>query len=123
MGIGPGTHLVLIGAPPTWRPDPLPPGVRVSRRMSATPAEVVVAFFRTRTALDSGARGLAGRIPADGCLWVAWPRRAGGHRSDITDNAVRAALLGVGLVDVKVAALDDDWSALKFVWRRELRPL
>jgi hypothetical protein len=55
-------------------------------------------------------------------LWVAWPRRAGGHTSDITDNIVRQIVLPLGLVDVKVAALDQDWSGLKFVWRKELRP-
>lgn len=49
------------------------------------------------------------------------PRKAAGHASDITDNVVRDAILPLGLVDVKVAALDDDWSALKFVWRKALR--
>ena len=58
----------------------------------------------------------------DGALWLAWPRRAGGHRSDITDNEIRAVVLPLGLVDIKVAALDDDWSGLKVVWRKELRP-
>jgi hypothetical protein len=52
---------------------------------------------------------------------VAWPRRAAGHVSDITDNIVRDEALPLGLVDVKVAALDEDWSALKVVWRRENR--
>jgi hypothetical protein len=54
-------------------------------------------------------------------LWVAWPRRAGGHTSDITDNVVRGIVLPLGLVDTKVAALDQDWSALRVVWRRERR--
>ena len=48
---------------------------------------------------------------------MAWPRRAGGHRSDITDNVVRQEALPIGLVDVKVAAIDDDWSGLRLVWR------
>ena len=55
-------------------------------------------------------------------LWIAWPRRAGGHRSDITDSLVRETLLPIGVVDVKVAALDEDWSGLKFVWRKDRRP-
>jgi hypothetical protein len=56
-----------------------------------------------------------------GALWVAWPRRAGGHDSDITDREIRALALPLGLVDVKVAALDQDWSGLRLVWRTEHR--
>jgi hypothetical protein len=52
---------------------------------------------------------------------VAWPRKASGHVSEVDENAVREAALAVGLVDVKVAAIDDDWSGLKIVWRRENR--
>ncbi|MEJ0014705.1 MAG: hypothetical protein WDN07_04015 [Actinomycetota bacterium] len=52
----------------------------------------------------------------------AWPRRAGSHRSDITDNLVRDVALPLGIVDVKVAAIDDDWSGLRFVWRVSNRP-
>lgn len=65
--------------------------------------------------------GLSRIIVADGSLWAAWPRRAGGHRSDISDNAIREAVLPLGLVDVKVAALDDDWSGLKMMWRTAQR--
>jgi hypothetical protein len=50
-----------------------------------------------------------------------WPRRAGGHTSDITGNVVRGHALPIGLVDVKVAAIDDDWSGLRLVWRSALR--
>ena len=65
--------------------------------------------------------GLARRIYRAGALWVAWPRRAGGHSSDITDNVIREHALPIGLVDVKVAAIDDDWSGLRLVWRVENR--
>ncbi len=54
-------------------------------------------------------------------MWIAWPRKAAGHVSDVTDNGIREAVLPLGLVDVKVAAIDDDWSALKVVWRTERR--
>jgi hypothetical protein len=57
-----------------------------------------------------------------GAVWVLWPRRAGGHVSDITDNVVRSAALELGLVDVKVAAVDEDWSGLRLVWRTSNRP-
>ena len=61
------------------------------------------------------------RLAPDAALWIAWPRRTGGHSSDISDSLVRGGLLSTGVVDVKVAALDDDWSGLKFVWRSENR--
>ena len=82
---------------------------------------MIIAFFlpRTRSAARSGE--LARRIYPAGALWVAWPRRAGGHRSDITDNVIREHALPIGLVDVKVAAIDDDWSGLRLVWRVEHR--
>jgi hypothetical protein len=54
-------------------------------------------------------------------LWIAWPRKATGHPSGMTENLIRDAALPIGLVDVKVAAIDDAWSGLKLVWRRELR--
>jgi len=60
-------------------------------------------------------------LHAHGSLWIAWPRKAAGHSSDISENGLREIVLPTGLVDVKVAALDDDWSGLKFVWRREFR--
>ena len=63
----------------------------------------------------------ARRIYPAGALWVAWPRRAAGHRSDITDAVIREHALPIGLVDVKVAAIDDDWSGLRVVWRTEHR--
>jgi hypothetical protein len=56
-----------------------------------------------------------------GMVWIAWPRKAGGHVSDISENGIRDVVLPHGLVDVKVAALDEDWSGLKVVWRREKR--
>jgi hypothetical protein len=81
----------------------------------------VVAFFNDGASLRREIPSLAEAITLDGSLWIAWPRKAAGHQSDLTDNVVRAAALPLGLVDVKVAALDDDWSALKMVWRKELR--
>ena len=63
----------------------------------------------------------APRIFPAGSRWVAWPRRAGGHQSDITENLLREHALPLGIVDTKVAAIDTDWSGLKFMWRRENR--
>ena len=121
LGIKEGHRVVMLGAPPDWSIDDLPGGVAVSRRRTKQAADVIIAFYSELSQLQAAVRDLAGRITADGAIWMAWPRRAGGHDSDITNNGIRAAVLPMGLVDVKVAALDDDWSGLKVVWRKELR--
>ena len=64
---------------------------------------------------------LAQRVFPAGAVWVLWPRRASGHDSDITDNVMRSCALAAGLVDVKVAAVDEDWSGLRLVWRTKNR--
>lgn len=84
------------------------------------PADVIIAFVRSAAELD-GLAELGQRIFPAGALWIAWPRKAAGHLSDVNDHAIRNAALPLGLVDVKVAAIDDDWSGLKLVWRRTKR--
>ena len=121
LGVKPGDRVVLRGAPATWAIEGVPDRVAVSSRFAARPADVVVAFFCDLARLRRDIVPLSARITTAGALWVAWPRRAGGHRSDLTDNLVREVALPLGLVDVKVAALDDDWSALKLVWRKDRR--
>jgi len=121
LGVKANHRLELIGAPKGWAIADLPEDVKVARRRGAAAANIIIAFFRNARTLRESVPGLAHAIVPDGALWLAWPRRAGGHTSDITDNAVRAAILPLGLVDVKIAALDDDWSGMKVVWRKELR--
>jgi hypothetical protein len=122
LGVKEGNRLLLLHASPGWKIDDLPANVSLLRKKGTTTADVVVAFFTQMATLQHELVELSQQMTVSGSLWLAWPRRAGGHVSDITDTHVRAAALALGLVDVKVAALDDDWSSLKFVWRRELRP-
>jgi len=121
LGIKAGYRVQLIGGPPDWSIEDLPDNVHVSHRRGSSPSEVVVAFFQEAASLEQGIGELSGSITVDGALWIAWPRKAAGHVSDITDNIVRNTVLPLGLVDIKVAAVDEDWSALKFVWRKERR--
>jgi hypothetical protein len=121
LGIKEGHRVAFVGAPPEWSIDDLPPKVRVLRRRGDSASDVVIAFVNDAPSLQNGIIALSAMITVEGSLWIAWPRKAGGHASDLTDNVVRGAALPLGLVDVKVAALDKDWSALKMVWRKELR--
>ena len=126
LGIKEGSELVLVGAPDGWAVPDLPQGVAVrsTRRvpaMRSAPPDVVVAFFRALAPLQRDLAALGELVFPAGGLWVAWPRKTTGHVSDITDNDIRDVALPLGLVDNKIAAIDDDWSGLRVVWRRELR--
>lgn len=131
LGARPGHRVLLLGAPPGWPAEPGPPEVSVTSGPlgpveagspgSAASLDLVVLFVRAAAELV-GVPDLGRVVFPDGALWVAWPRRAAGHDSDVREDDVRAAALPAGLVDVKVAALDVDWSGLKLVWRRSVRP-
>jgi len=97
LGLKPGQRVSLDEPPGGWSLADPPNGLEWVGAPGA--ADVIIAFFAR--ADDIGAR----------------PRRAGGHTSDITDNVVREHALAIGLVDVKVAAIDPDWSGLRLVWR------
>jgi len=84
-------------------------------------ADLTIAFVPGAADLQVRLAALVAGIRPDAVLWLLWPRRAGGHTSDLTDQVVRTIVLPTGLVDNKVAAVDDDWSGLRFVWRRSRR--
>jgi hypothetical protein len=124
LGVKEGMQLTLIDEPPGWSVAGLPHGAAaVAERWDAggDPAQLIVAFCPELAAVHERIAALGARIFPDGALWIAWPRRAGGHESDIREHDIREAALPLGLVDVKVAALDQDWSGLRLVWRRERR--
>ncbi|GAA0997574.1 DUF3052 family protein [Subtercola frigoramans] len=119
LGLKPAMRVCLDEAPPGWMLDSPPPGLQSVR--VPVPADLVVSFFRHATELPDRLPALSTSIFPAGALWIAWPRKAAGHTSDLGDSVIREAALTFGIVDVKVAALDSDWSALKFVWRVENR--
>jgi len=119
LGLRSGQRVWLHGAPAGW--DLTDPPGGLTDAGPDGPADVIIAFFSSQALLADSLDGLARRIYPDGALWVAWPRRAAGHRSDITDNVIREHALPLGLVDVKVAAIDEDWSGLRLVWRVQNR--
>jgi hypothetical protein len=120
LGIREGHRLALVGAPPGWSVPDLPPEVTVAADLGDGP-DVAIAFCPDATTLRVGIRSWGDAVFPASALWIAWPRKAAGHVSDLGDNLIREIVLPLGLVDTKVAALDVDWSGLKFLWRKELR--
>jgi hypothetical protein len=123
IGIKPGHSLALCNHPPSFLKElgTLPDGVTRASR-SGGRANVVVYFTDKLAALEKDFAALAGTMEPDGMLWVAWPKRASGQPTDLTEDVVRRVALDRGLVDVKVCAIDDTWSGLKLVVRRKDRP-
>ncbi len=123
LGIKPGARLGLIGEPPGFDATlgELPPGVEIRRRARG-PLDVTVAFFSERRELERGLPVLQKALASDGGLWIAWPKRASGVPTDVTEDAVRELGLAAGLVDNKVCAIDAVWSGLRLVYRLRDRP-
>ena len=119
LGIKQGATIALLDAPPGLLSD-LPAGV-VVKHQARGGADVVMAFFTARARLEQRIGVLSKMIFPAGGLWIAWPKRTSGVATDITDNDIREVALPLGLVDNKVCAVDDTWSGLRVVWRRELR--
>jgi hypothetical protein len=119
LGVGPDMTFSLVHVEPAFSLE-LPPSVLV-RHSARGSAHVVLAFFIRAVRLESELDHLARMIFPSGSLWVAWPKRTSGRPTDLSDHVVRAAALARGLVDNKVCALDDTWSALRLVWRVEMR--
>ncbi len=122
LGIKEGSRVALIGAPEGFAAalEPLPAKVKLARRIgqSGSPPLDVILFFADRAAeLEKRFSSLAAKLAPNGGLWVAWPKKASGVPTDLTDDVVREIGLAKGLVDNKVCAVDDVWSGLRFVIR------
>jgi hypothetical protein len=115
LGLKPGQRVGLDEPPAGWSLREPPDGLCAPDADGA--ADLIVAFFRSQAGIAERLPALARRVFPAGALWAAWPRKAAGHASDITDDVVRVRALELGLVDVKVAAIDEDWSGLRLVWR------
>ena len=99
---------------------PLPEGVVFAARRPKS-ADLVHLFTASKARLEKELPPLMKMIAPAGAIWVSWPKKASGVKSEIGDVEVRAAALAIGLVDVKVCAIDETWSGLKLVIRKELR--
>jgi hypothetical protein len=123
LGIKEGAAIAAVGEVPDDLADllaPLPPGVRWKKAARA-PVDLVIAFFTRRADVARRWTSLTAAAGAEGVVWVAWPKRSSGVPTDLTEDAFREDLLPTGWVDVKVCAIDETWSGLKMVLRKELR--
>jgi hypothetical protein len=116
LGVTATSRVLLVGAPDGFDLA-VPAGAVVRTRPGPGPYDVVLAFCPDRSALRRRFAAQLPRLTTPGALWICWPKKSSGVATDLDENAVRAHGLATGLVDVKVAAVDQVWSGLKFVRR------
>jgi hypothetical protein len=115
LGIGADTRLHLVNAPPSI-------AVELEKTDGVGVTSTVVVIFATEADdLERQFIEVMATLPPDGAIWCAWPKKASRVPTDITENLLRDLFLPTGMVDNKVAAIDDVWSGLRFVVRQELR--
>ncbi len=122
LGIKEGCKLLLVGAPKGYERqlEPLPASVRLVSRLSST-TDIVHVFSSRRTKLKQSLIRFRDALKPAGVVWVSWPKKASKVPTNITEDTVREVALPLGFVDIKVCAIDEVWSGLKLVIRKEFR--
>jgi hypothetical protein len=119
LGVTEGSVVLLLNPPHDLHLDL--PGNATIRRQLRGKADVAIVFVTRVSDLTKRFEKLADSIYPSGGLWIAWPKRSSRVQTDVTDHVVRRLSLAHGLVDNKICAIDDTWTALRVVWRRENR--
>jgi hypothetical protein len=119
LGIREGSTLALLHAPRDVVLDV--PSSATVRRMAKGHVDVVVAFFSSSSKIQEKIETLGTMIFPEGRLWIAWPKRASGITTNLKDHVIRDLALPLGLVDNKVCSIDETWTALQLVWRKDRR--
>jgi hypothetical protein len=117
LGFKEGMRVAYVNPPDGFAID----GIDDVRARLGKGTDLVLFFTKERRALERRLDALRKAIEPDGMLWVAWPKRASGVATGMTEDVVRDVALPTGLVDTKVCAIDDVWSGLRLVVRKELR--
>ncbi len=120
LGIKPGHVVLLVDAPDGFEDTltGMPDDVRIERGgHGKSPVDVLVVFVKDRAAMQKRFASAMARMKPDSGLWFAWPKKASGVKTDLTEDVIRDAALAVGLVDNKVCAIDEVWSGLRVVVR------
>jgi hypothetical protein len=122
LGVKPGMNVAVINPPPDYR-RLLGPGGRSVTFLDRVPndATFVHLFVTKRSALEKNMQALRRKVADTGTIWVSWPKKSSGVQTDVTEDVIRAVALPLGFVDVKVCAVDETWSGLKLMIRREER--
>ena len=122
LGIKDGARVFLTNAPANYSRmvAPLPSGVRMVKAIDVH-TDLIHMFVSRRRDLDTGLKRALQLMRADAAVWVSWPKKASGVTTDITEDTIREVALPLGLVDIKVCAVDETWSGLKLVIRKERR--
>ena len=120
LGLKEGQRLYVTGAPPDL-PQLLASAPKVSRLPRLAEFDVALVFVTSRAALATALARALPKLAERGMIWVAWPKKASGVATDMTEDAVREIALPLGVVDVKVCAIDATWSGLKLLRRRAAR--
>ncbi len=122
LGIKEGSRIALINAPKDFaRELELPDNAQIVTRVTK-PLDIALLFVLTERALLRDFDKLAKKLATNGMIWVAWPKKSSGVATDLSFERVQRIGLDSGLVDVKICAIDDVWSGLKFVIRLKDRP-
>ena len=121
LGIKPGSKLFPVAAPAHYDEllAPLPEGVKRVRKIDD--ADVAHVFVTARARLEKELRAALSKMKQDASIWISWPKKSAKVATDISEDTVREVALPLGLVDIKVCAVDETWSGLKLVIRKELR--
>lgn len=118
LGIKDNFRLMFLNAPEGFQEElgQLPQGVEIASRGNK-PFNLIVLFSKSERTLEKDFPKLTGRIARDGMIWVAWPKKSSGVATDLSFLTVQTVGLRAGLVDVKICAVNEIWSGLKFVYR------
>jgi hypothetical protein len=122
LGLKEGDRLVLLNAPGNFLRElaPIPAGATLATKAAAN-SRLMLLFCRDTATLRKSLPAAAKKLAADGTLWIAWPKKSSAAFVDLTEDGIRAIALPTHLVDVKVCAVNDTWSKLKLIVRKERR--
>ena len=118
IGIKEGSRVALVNAPKDFQTEltDLPHNVQFTKQ-TAKSLDIILFFVLTEQALAKDFAKLAAGLTASGMIWIAWPKKSSGVATDLSFDRVQRIGLDAGLVDVKICAINDTWSGLKFVYR------
>jgi len=123
LGIKDNFDVVFVNAPANFVTQlDLPATVNVERNSQSKALDFIQVFVTSRAALTTAFAQYPPKLKSNGMFWISWPKKSSGVQTDLNENIVRDIGLAAGLVDVKVCAVDDVWSGLKFVYRLKDRP-